>query len=66
MSPGTLLILAALAAALWFFHSGLELIERAKAAGEYVRSWGSAIIGGGIALFVIAYVMPHVHGWGGH
>jgi hypothetical protein len=63
---GSLLILVVLAAALWFFHSGLELIERARAAGEYVRSWSSAIVGGGIALFVITDVMPHVHAWSGH
>ena len=61
MSPGTALVVVVVLAALWFFHSGLELIERAKSAGEYVKSWGSAIVGGGIALFVIVDVMPHVH-----
>lgn len=63
MSPGSVLIVVVVAAALWFFHSGVEMIERAKAAGEYVKSWGSAIVGGGIALFVITDVMPHVRGW---
>lgn len=52
------LILAAAAFVLWLFHGGLETIERAKAAGEYVRSWGSAIIGAAIALWVIVDVMP--------
>jgi hypothetical protein len=58
-----LLILAAAAFVLWLFHGGLVTIERAKAAGEYLRSWSSAIIGAAIALFVIVDVMPHMgHG----
>lgn len=63
MSPGEILVLVAVLAGLWFLHSGLELVERARSAGEYVRSWGSAVVGGGVALFVITDVMPHVRGW---
>jgi hypothetical protein len=52
------LILAGAAFVVWLFHGGLETIERAKVAGEYVRSWSSAIIGAAIAVFVIIDVMP--------
>ena len=60
-----LLVLAAVAAALWLFHGGLETVERVRAAGEYVRSWGSALAGGAVAVFVIVYVAPHWHAVGG-
>lgn len=53
-----LLVLAAAAFALWLFRGG-----QMKAAGEHLRSWSSAIVGGAVALFVIADVIPHLgHG----